>query len=428
MLWACLSLILVAAAVSLPFTAILVRLGHRLGTFDTPGVPGQVKAAQRRIPNTGGVAVFWGIAAPMLAGLLAVSIPSGVGPTDPATTPSPGRWLGSLIPPLKPHLSGIVERVPEAMILLAALAIVHVMGLIDDRRPLKAIPKLAIMVCVTSALALLTGSRMLTALDDYAGGPWLSYVITIMWLIVVTNAMNFLDNMDGLSGGIALIASAFFLGGTLTTVHPQWFIAASLALLIGSLAGFLFFNAPRPWSDRGARIFMGDGGSLVIGLLLAFLTVRTTYIDGGPPSDWVQDPGVVCTLWNYSSWYAVFMPLIVLAIPLYDFTTVLILRLRQGKNPLVGDLQHVSHRLVQRGLSRRGAVYVLWALTAATGVGAISLRSLNDWQAILVGAQTLFILCVLFALEHASRHAVPAIAEQRATPPSSSTSPTEQGN
>ncbi len=409
MILACFMMILIGAAVALPLTALLARLGHRLGTFDSAGVPGQIKPPPRRIPNTGGIAVFCGVTVPMAVGLLVVHAAWGVDAAGQVTATGLGSWLESVFPGVAPHVPGILLRGPEAVVLMAALAVVHGMGLVDDRRPMRAIPKLVIMIGVTSALAVLTGSRLLTALDGLAGGAWLSYAVTVLWLIVVMNAMNFLDNMDGLSGGIGLIASAFFLAATLTTEHPQWFIAASLSLLIGSLAGFLWFNAPRPWSQRGARIFLGDGGSLVVGLLLGFLTVRTTYIDHAATADALRP----------SPWYSVFMPVIVLAIPLYDFTTVVTLRVRQGKSPLVGDLQHVSHRLVQRGLSRRGAVYVLWALTAATGCGAVALRSLQDWQALLVAAQTLMILGVLFAIEHASRHAATALSQHRNAAPES---------
>ncbi len=169
-------------------------------------------------------------------------------------------------------------------------------------------------------------------------------------------------------------------------VNHQWFIAAMLAALVGALVGFLVFNFPP------ARVFMGDGGSLVVGFLLAALTVRTTF----------YDPTQVETAFG-TAWYGLFMPLVVLAIPLYDFATVTVIRLRQGKSPFVGDLQHFSHRLVERGLSRRGAVLVIWGLTAVTGIGGVSLGSLAPWQAALVGVQTFLVLMVIALFEHASR-------------------------
>jgi UDP-GlcNAc:undecaprenyl-phosphate GlcNAc-1-phosphate transferase len=390
MLWACLTLLAASAALAIPLCAILIRIGHRMGTFDSAGVAGQVKVASRRVPNTGGVAVFWSITLPMACGLLAIGVGGG------GATGASG-WLAERFPGLAVHLPGIAERSGEAFILLSAMLVIHVLGLIDDRRPMRALPKLLIMACVAAGLSIFTQTRVLTSLDGYVGGPWLSYAITIVWIIAITNAMNFLDNMDGLSAGVGLIASVFFLIGTLASPAPQWFIAAMLAMLIGGLGGFLCFNAPRPWTDRKATLFLGDGGSLVVGLVLSFLTARTTYFSETTASGDVAMLGTS---------YSVFTPIIVLAVPLYDFTTVVLLRLSQGKSPFVGDLQHVSHRLVERGFTRRGAVYLLWAFTAATACGAVTLPLQNsDFAGRAVVIQTLIMLCVLGALERGSRHA-----------------------
>jgi UDP-GlcNAc:undecaprenyl-phosphate GlcNAc-1-phosphate transferase len=371
---AILALIPLALAISLPLTALMRALGHRVRALDAAGVPGQVKFAPRRVPNTGGVAIFVALITPMVFGAVLLSVITASTPETSAFA-----WLFRLVPTLKPHLPGISQQLPHLFILLGALLVLHVMGLIDDRKPLPAYPKLLAMLALAAAVSIGTGSRLLTLVDPHVGGPWLSYLITILWMVVITNAFNFLDNMDGLSAGVAAIASTFFLVAAL--VNGQWFIAACLALLDGALLGFLFFNFP--WKGP-ATIFMGDAGSLVVGFLLAFLTVRTTYVsaDGGAA-------GIG------SGWYGVFMPLVVLAIPLYDFTSVTIIRLSQGKSPFVGDLQHFSHRLVQRGLSRRAAVIVIHGFTAVTAIAGISLASLKPWQAALVGIQTLLVLMVL---------------------------------
>lgn len=386
MTWLCLALIPVAALIAAPLTALLVRAGHRLGTFDSAGVPGQVKAPARRVPNTGGIAIFWAIAAPMAAGLAtAASLPPGEGP---AFLPAD---LGA-------HVAGIREQTPLAALLLASLLVLHVLGLVDDRRPLGPWVKLAIMavpaVAVPAASTLVPGlseTRLLTLLDAHVGGAWLSIAVTAVWFLVVTNALNFMDNMDGLSAGVAAIAGACFLAGTLSGPSPQWFVAASLALLVGACTGFLAYNGPR---RGGARIFMGDGGSLVLGFLLAFLTTRTTY---------VGDPGSAAASGH---WYAVFMPLVVLAVPVYDFVSVVLIRVSQGRSPFVGDLQHLSHRLERRGLSRPAAVIVIWGLTAVTGLSGVSLAALRPWQAALVAAQTVVILLVIALFEYASARPV----------------------
>lgn len=382
MVWLCLALVPAAFLVAFPLTALLIRVGHRLGTLDSAGVPGQVKQ-RRPVPNTGGVAIFWAIALPMLTGLLMVR---GLD----ASPNAPWRTDFTLLPvDLHEHVAGIQRMTPTALTLLGALFLLHLLGLRDDRRPMGPWVKLAVMAVPALAVPILTGTRLLELLDAHVGGAWLSIAITAAWFLVVTNAMNFLDNMDGLSAGVAAVAGSCFLAGTLVGPNPQWFVAACLALLVGACLGFLAFNAPR---RGGARIIMGDGGSLVLGFLLAFLTARTTYYAGPAAAEAAGRP---------SAWYGVFMPLVVLAVPLYDFASVVIIRLSQGRSPLVGDQQHLSHRLVNLGLSRSSAVAVIWGLTAATGVSGIALGTLRPWQALLVGVQTVVLLLVVALFEYA---------------------------
>lgn len=395
----CAALVIVAFAVAFPLTALMIRLGHRWRALDAPGVEGQVKRPARGVPNTGGVAVFWAIAGPILAG---VAWLSGLDAGESAAW----REEPGLIPAdLHEHVAGIVRRTPEALALTGALLAVHVLGLIDDRRPLRPMPKLLVILGASLGLILYTDTRLLTMVDAYAGGAWLSVLVTLLWFGAVTNAMNFIDNMDGLCAGVAAVAASCFLAGAI--INEQWFVAACLALLVGACAGFLAFNAPGlPTSGRDgrARIFLGDSGSLVIGMLLAFLTVRATYAGIAPGGGQAGGLGAGETGFpaRAGPWYALFMPLIVLAIPLYDLVSVTIIRLRQGKSPFVGDLQHLSHRLVARGLSERAAVAVIVGCTAVTGFSGIILASLEAWQAVLVGVQTAIILLVLAMFEYAS--------------------------
>ena len=362
-------LIAVGFAVALPTTAIMRSLGHRIKALDGAGVAGQVKAAVRPVPNTGGLGIYLAVVLPMIAGILAITL----GLADRAV---------AMFPELARHLPGIMSKSTDAIALIAGLSVLHIVGVIDDRKPLGPFLKLAIMLAVTSAVVVITDSRLLTLLDSKVGIPWASLVVAVLWIAVITNAMNFLDNMDGLTGGVAAIAGSFFLAAAI--LHGQWFIAATLALLVGGCLGFLIFNFPAP----KASIFMGDGGSLVIGFLLGFLTVRTTFYDASAASPDVS-----------GGWYGVFMPLIVLAVPLYDFCSVTIIRLRAGRSPFVGDLNHLSHRLVRRGLSKRDAVLCIYGLTAITAVSAIPLGSLQPWQAKLVGLQTVLVLLVLALFE-----------------------------
>ncbi len=365
MAWLCAVLVLVGLAVSTPATYAAIRVGRRLGALDSPGAPGHEKVL-RPVPNTGGIGLFLGVALPMSLGLAAAWL------LDPAS-------VASGLPAAAEHLPGVKAETAHALTLLACLAALHAVGLVDDRRALRPGVKAAVMLAAAVVIVLDARSRLFTFLDAHAGGPWLSMTLTILWFVAVTNAMNFIDNMDGLSAGVGLIAASGFLAAAL--MQGQWFVAATLALLVGSLAGFLVFNLPP------ARVFMGDGGSLVLGFLLAFLTVRTTYFDPGRAEG------------GEGAWSSVFMPLVILAVPLYDLVTVTVIRLWQGRSPFVGSQQHVSHRLVKAGLSRRAAVLVLWGFTAVTGMSGVLLASLQPWQAVLVGAQTAVLLGVIAMLE-----------------------------
>ena len=359
MVLACLSLILVSLAIGLPLTWLCRRAAVRLGQVDRPG---ERKLHERPIPVTGGIAIFWATALPVLGAIAAAWwLPSAA-------------W-DSLVASASEQLPGVRAQTGMALTLIGGLFLLHLTGLVDDRRNLGPFLKLFIQVAVALALAGPFEVRLLTLL-----GLPVSVAVTVLWFVAITNAFNFLDNMDGLAAGVATVCGGILLACAL--ISGQWFVAAVLALLIGALLGFLAFNFPP------ASIFMGDGGSLVIGFLIAFCSVRVTYTQLGPhaPAD--------------SHWWAVLTPLVVLAIPLYDLTSVTLIRLAQGKSPFVGDTQHFSHRLVQRGLTRPAAVFVIYACTLATGLGGILLtRASTGWQATLVAGQTVAILIVLALLE-----------------------------
>lgn len=371
MVFPVLILVAVGVAIALPTTALLVWLGHRAELLDTPGAKGHHKQV-RPIPNIGGIAIYLAIALPMTVSLIAVWL------FDAAMW---SKW----IPALADHLPRIRETTPTAVAMLACMTVLHVVGLADDRKSLGPWSKFAVQFAVASVMTIWFDVRLLTFVDHYLPlGDAPSIVLTVLWIVAITNAINFMDNMDGLAGGVSAIAATLFMAATI--LNAQWFIAGTLALLIGGLIGFLVFNFPP------AKIFMGDGGSMVIGFVLAILTARTTF----------YDPSHIITFTS-GGWYGVFMPVIVLAIPLYDFVSVSLIRIAQGKSPFVGDQQHFSHRLVQRGLSRRAAVLVIWSATAVTGIGGIALGSLQPWQAMLVGVQTILVLMMIAMLEHVSR-------------------------
>ena len=355
--------------IALPTTWVVLRLSHRAQVFDSAPIEGQTKADLRKIPNTGGIAIAMGVLIPMIVAAI------GFGMISTASLPA-------IIEPLSDHLPGLKSKLPLGWTLIACVLGLHVLGLIDDRRPMGPWLKLAIMLLPGLIFAVFFDTRLITLLDGYVGGPWLSIIITVLWFTAIINAMNFIDNMDGLSAGIAVIAGSMLLIATM--LNGQWFVGAVCALLVGSLLGFLLFNFPP------AKIFMGDSGSLVIGLLLAFLTVRTTYT---PIDESSAAP---------SGWYAVLMPLVILAVPLYDFVSVTLIRLSQGKSPFVGDLQHFSHRMRDRGLGSRSTILVIYALTLATGISGLLMTRALPWQAIVLGIQVLALICAIALFEYRS--------------------------
>ncbi len=357
-----------AFAVACPLTALLVRLGHRAGALDSAGAAGHAKQL-RKVPNIGGIAIFWGVIGPIVVvlGLLTLA----------------PEFVFRIAPPAEQFAGRLHDALPTFAAIVVGAFVLHVLGLVDDRRAIGPWLKLLVQLTVAAVVATFFDVRLLSVLAKwYVWGGAASVVITVVWIVTVTNAMNFIDNMDGLSGGLGMIAALVLM--TATLVNGQWFIAASFALVAGSLGGFLVFNRPP------AKIFMGDGGSLVIGFLLATLVARTTFVDTADASFALG-----------TAWYGVFMPVAALAIPLYDIVVVSAIRIANGKSPFVGGEEHFSHRLVRLGLSRPQAVGVLCMLGAVTGISGIVLGSLQPWQAILVGMQTVFVLVVVAVLERA---------------------------
>ncbi|MDB5357782.1 MAG: putative undecaprenyl-phosphate N-acetylglucosaminyl 1-phosphate transferase [Phycisphaerales bacterium] len=380
--YAILALAVVSFAISFAVTLAMKRIAPKIGFVDKPG--GRKIHANPK-PLGGGVAIFLGFALPVLAGLLIVHFLQA---PSVAVSSSPGH-----VSPIPAYWSGIRDRTPVALEMIAAALLMHVLGLFDDRKALGPYFKLFVQLSIITGLVLLNPEiRALTFLNrpGWYGLP--SIIVTVLWIGAITNAFNFLDNMDGLSAGVAAVCTAAFLVAALSI--QQWFVAASLALLLGSLLGFLCFNfAP-------ATIFMGDSGSLLIGLLLGSLTVRTTYLQPGEKLG--------------AGWYSIFAPVIVLAVPLYDLVVVSAIRICRGKSPFVGDTNHFSHRLVARGMSRRTAVLCLYLISAATAIAAIILpHAASTFVAVLVFVQTLLILGVVMLLE---QHPLPTFTDRKPMP------------
>jgi UDP-GlcNAc:undecaprenyl-phosphate GlcNAc-1-phosphate transferase len=221
--------------------------------------------------------------------------------------------------------------------------------------------------------------------------------VTVLWIVLITNSFNLLDNMDGLCSGTVAIAAAMLALVALDS--HQWTMMLILAALCGSSLGFLRYNR------SPATIFLGDGGSLLVGYLMACSTSLVTYYRPSLPSH-----------------LAIGIPVLVLAIPLYDTFSVILIRLREGRPIMRGDTSHFSHRLVDLGMTRGQAVTTIHLACLAIGLPATALGQLSEERGLLIVCQALLVLTIVALLERAGRNRAMSRAQNSPTQPLSSES------
>jgi UDP-GlcNAc:undecaprenyl-phosphate/decaprenyl-phosphate GlcNAc-1-phosphate transferase len=193
----------------------------------------------------------------------------------------------------------------------------------------------------------------------------------VLWVVGMTNAFNLLDNMDGLAAGVAFIAAGTLLLNAWSL--DEYFVSLNILAFMGRLRGFLFFNF------QPASVFLGDCGSHFIGYMMAALTLLERYVSHAS-----------------GTLFPILMPVVVLAVPIVDTITVVVIRLREGRPIYVGDTRHLSHKLVSLGLRTRGAVLLLYLVTFSLGLGAASLSDAGMFQSLLILLQSLgFVVAML---------------------------------
>ena len=265
----------------------------------------------------------------------------------------------------------VVGGVGDMWPLIACAAAMFLIGVVDDVLNFKASTKLIAEIAIASVLVFF-GYR-LGWTESLTGDA----MLTLFWIVGITNAFNLLDNMDGLCAGIALITG----GCLMVTLGPDapWPFMVYATLLLGATAGFLFYNF------NPASIFLGDSGSLFIGSSLAFLTLSSPQHVEGTRSVLAVIAG----------------PVFLLLIPIFDTTLVTLSRLWSGRSPSIGGRDHSSHRLVAVGLSERTAVAVLWALAGLSGAVGISFTAISsDWSALLAALYLLAMVIFATYLAH----------------------------
>ena len=338
---------LVAALVTWGFSILILRVSHRYRLY--PKIRSR-DVHTRPTPRLGGVAMFFGI-------LVAVGF----------------AWL---LPQLRPVFSNSVQILT---ILLAAFLIV-VMGVIDDLWDLDWIPKLAGQFIAAGVLAFGGTQVFYIPLGGIIGlSPFQSLVLTVFVVVLVMNAVNFIDGLDGLVAGVAILANGtFFIYTYLQQAknNLDYFNLATLvtAVLIGVCIGFL------PVNFHPAKMFMGDAGALLVGLLMAVSAISVTgQIDPGRVTG-----GQIGRIDAFETYIPILLPFAILLIPLLDFGLAVFRRLRAGKSPFSADRKHLHHRLLDMGHSHLQAVLIFYSWTAVASLGLLAFLFVKWWWALAI--------------------------------------------
>ncbi len=316
--------LIVAAAVSFATTPMVKRVAYKVGAIDVP------KDARRMhdhpIPRLGGLAIFLGF---MLSVLLFVQM----------------------------------ER-PVRGLLIGAVIIV-VLGVLDDIMALRALPKFLVQIGA-AWIAVYFGNvieylsnPILTSAEPYLDLGGFAVPVTIVWIVAITNAVNFIDGLDGLAVGVSAISSATLLVTAILVSEGN--VAVIMAALLGACLGFI------PYNLNPAKIFMGDSGSTFLGYVLAVVSIQGLF-----------------------KLYAIIsfaVPFLILGLPIFDICFAIFRRLAHGQNPMRADRGHVHHRLIDMGFNQKQAVAISYMMTAILGLSAVVLTTSGALRAMfLIGA------------------------------------------
>jgi len=371
----------VAAIVAFALSMIIWKLSHRYRLY--PKIR-ERDVHTRPTPRLGGIAMFVGVA-----------VAFGV---------------GSFLPPL-----ALVYSQPlHIWGLLGAALMIVLIGVADDIWDLDWYTKLAGQM-LTAALLAWSGIQFLSfPLPGVVVtlAPWQSLIITVLSIVLVMNAINFIDGLDGLVAGVAIIANGAFSVYVYVITsgdagQSDYFNLAQLisAILIGACVGFLPLN----WHP--ARMFMGDAGALLVGLLMAASTIAVT-----GQIDTEALPETVSGARQFlPAFIPLLLPFVILIVPLLDFGLAIFRRLRAGKSPFSADRKHLHHRLLDMGHSHLHAVLILYGWTAAASLGVLLFLFIDTWWAALATVLGL-VACTIVTLAPLSRRKAIEAAVQSADP------------
>ena len=313
-----------AAAISFLTTPLVKNLAYKVGAIDVPKDNRRMHKVP--IPRLGGLAIF-------VAFLLTVLIFADI----------------------DRQIQGI---------LLGSVMIV-VLGVLDDIMALKALPKLIVQIAAAGVavyhgcvIQFFSNPNVFSA-TTYVNLGWLSIPITIIWIVAITNAVNFIDGLDGLAVGVSAISTAALI--VIALLVSEINIAMILVALFGACLGFI------PYNMNPAKIFMGDTGATFLGYILATLSVTGLF--------------KLYTIISFA------VPFLILGVPIFDICFAFLRRIAKGQNPMVADRGHVHHRLIDMGFSQKQSVAIAYMLTAILGLAAVLLTSSGELRALIfIGA------------------------------------------
>ena len=340
------------AALSLLLTPLFGALARRTGFLDVPAANHKKHAGAT--PLLGGCAMFSSWFIGIFAGILLA-----------------GSGLFDGLSALSAVMPGMMSALPRLGVIAGGALLAVLLGLWDDKRPMSTSAKFGGQFAIALLVTCYGGVR----LNVFIGDPLIAGAVTVFWIMLMMNSINFFDNMDGLAAGVIAIALGIF--AVIAGLNGQFFIAANSALSCGVCCGFWFYNtAP-------ARIFMGDSGSHFLGFLAAVTAAEISFFDI-----------------SYSlSRFPVLIPVLVLALPLFDTVMVVVIRTLNRKPFWIGDHNHISHRFVRMGLTRPQAVLLVHLLSLSIGLAALPIFWGDFRTAAVLVFQSLIQLTVVTLLQ-----------------------------
>lgn len=348
----------VALTLSLIITPLCRKLAFLTGYVDRPKQQDH-KTHKEATPLLGGLAICVSWLGTIIIGVLAVE---SIAPDH----------FGNVITRYFPGVHSVSR---EILIICLGAVFSMLLGLYDDRFNMSARMKLFGQLIIAVIVVTWGGVTISVFIDNVI----ISWLLSVFWILVIFNAINFFDNMDGLAVGTASIALCFFTISA--AINQQFFVASLCSATAGAAIGFWFFN------HSPATIFMGDSGSHFLGYILAITGARVTY----------YNPELSTTN------FPILIPVFILAIPLFDMIAVVVIRLRQGNPIYIGDNQHISHRFVKMGMSRKRAVFLVHLLTLLICLSVLPLMWGDLGTAIVCLVQACTILFMISILQASSK-------------------------